>query len=241
MRKYKKYSKKEDYTYALGAFPTWELIKSDRKVEKVFIHDKFLDKNKLIEELNRKNIPYEIAPHQIKRLSNKENTYVIGIFPKENIEILEGENHVILHDISDMGNLGTIIRSMIAFGIKDLALIGNVVDIYNPKVIRASMGAIFKIRFSIFKDIEEYITKYKNSLYIFMLSNDEKDSIYDIEIERPFTIVMGNEGAGLPNEFKKYGKKVFIPQSKEVDSLNLPIAASIGLYEFRRKYEINSI
>lgn len=241
MRKYKKYSKKEEYTYALGAFPTWELLESGKKVEMVFIDDKFIDKEKLIDELNRRNIPYEIAPNQIRKLSNKENTYVIGIFSKENNEILKGENHVLLHDISDMGNLGTIIRSMLAFGVKDLALIGNVVDIHNPKVVRASMGAIFKIRFSIFNDMEEYIEKHKNNLYLFMLSNDERDSIYDIEIKEPFTLVMGNEGAGLPKAFEKYGKKVFIPQSKDVDSLNLPIATSIGLYEFRRKYEINSI
>lgn len=241
MRKYKKYSKKEEYTYALGAFPTWELLESGKKVEMVFIDDKFIDKEKLIDELNRRNIPYEIAPNQIRKLSNKENTYVIGIFSKENNEILKGENHVLLHDISDMGNLGTIIRSMLAFGVKDLALIGNVVDIHNPKVVRASMGAIFKIRFSIFNDMEEYIEKHKNNLYLFMLSNDKKDSIYDIEIKEPFTLVMGNEGAGLPKAFEKYGKKVFIPQSKDVDSLNLPIATSIGLYEFRRKYEINSI
>ncbi|MDO4605161.1 MAG: RNA methyltransferase [Helcococcus sp.] len=241
MRKYKKYSKKEEYTYAQGAFPTWELIRSGRKVEMIFIDDKFTDKDRLVEELNKRSIPYEIAPNQIRKLSNKENTYVIGIFPKENKEILEGKNHIILHDISDMGNLGTIIRSMLAFGVKDLALIGNVVDIYNPKVIRASMGAIFKIRFSIFNDMDEYIEKYNNNLYLFMLSNDIKDSIYDIEVKRPFTLVMGNEGAGLPEEFEKYGRKVFIPQSKDVDSLNLPIATSIGLYEFRRKYEINSI
>ena len=241
MRKYKKYSKKDEYTYSLGAFPTWELLESDKKVEMVFIDDKFSDKDKLIQKLNERNIPYQIAPNQIKKLSNKDNIYVIGIFQKENEEILEGENHVILHNISDMGNLGTIIRSMLAFGVKDLALIGNVVDIYNPKVIRASMGAIFKIRFSIFNDIKEYIEKYKNNMYLFMLSNDVKDSIYDIEIKKPFTLVMGNEGAGLPIEFEKYGNKVFIPQTKDVDSLNLTIATSIGLYEFRRKYETNSI
>ena len=241
MRKFKRYSKKDIYTYAQGAFPTWELIKSGRKVEMVFIDDKFTDKDKLIEELNKRDIPFEIAPNQIRKLSKKENTYVIGIFLKENNEIIVGENHVILHDISDMGNLGTIIRSMLAFGVKDLALIGNVVDIYNPKVIRASMGAIFKIRFSIFNNMEDYIEKYKNNLYLFMLSNDEEDSIYNTKIEKPFTLVMGNEGAGLPKDFERYGKKVFIPQSEDVDSLNLPIATAIGLYEFRRKNEINSI
>lgn len=241
MRKYKKYSKKEDYTYALGAFPTWELLNSDREVEMVFIDDRYHEKDALINVLEKRHIPYEIAPNQIRKLSNKDNIYVIGIFKKYNIAIIEGNNHVILHDISDMGNLGTIIRSMLAFGYKDLVLVGNTVDIYNPKVIRASMGAIFKIRFSIFNTMDEYIEKYKNNLYLFMLSNDKKDSIQNIEINKPYTLVMGNEGSGLPSNFSKYGRKVFIPQSKDVDSLNLPIATSIGLYEFRRKDEINSI
>lgn len=242
MSRFKKYSKKEKYSYTLGAFPTWELVNNNSdNIVVVFIDDKFNDKKNLIRVLEEKQIYYEIAPAAIKRISEKDNIYVVGVFNKTKEEIIAGNNHVILHDISDMGNLGTIIRSMAAFNVFDLALIGNTCDIYNPKVIRASMGSYFKIRLSFFDTMEEYIEKYKNNLYLFMLSNDEKDCIYNTKVVVPYTLVMGNEGAGLPDEFEKFGRKVFIPQSKEVDSLNLPIATSIGLYEFRRQDEINSI
>lgn len=242
MSKFKKYSKNEKYSYTLGPFPTWELINNNSEnIVAVFIDDRFNEKEKLIEVLGKKKIYYEIAPSAVKRISEKDNTYVVGVFNKSNEEIILNNNHVVLHNISDMGNLGAIIRSMAAFNVFDLVLVGNTCDIYNPKVIRASMGSYFKIRVSFFDTMEEYIRKHKNNLYLFMLSNDEKDSIYTTKVTEPFSLVMGNEGAGLPEEFEKFGKKVFIPQSKEVDSLNLPIATSIGLYEFRRNDEINSI
>lgn len=235
MQKFKKYSKKEDYSYTLGPFPTWELIENNKEnIIAIFIDENFNEKEKLIEKCDKDGIYYEFAPKAISRISDKANTYVVGVFNKGYLEINEG-NHLVLHNISDMGNLGSIIRSMLAFGYKDLALIGNVCDIYNPKVLRASMGAIFKIRFSFFDSIEEYMRKFDNKLYLFMLSNNEDDSIYKKNIKEPFTLVMGNEGSGLPVEFSKYGEKTFIPQSDDVDSLNLTIATSIGLYEFRRK------
>ncbi|MFM1572465.1 RNA methyltransferase [Helcococcus ovis] len=241
MRKYKKYSKKEDYSYTLGAFPTIELINSDKNIEIVFIDERYKDKENLISLLKEKNIRYEIASNLIKKLSDKDNTFVIGIFKKETQDVIEGNNHVVLHNISDMGNLGTIIRSMVGFSIYDLVLVGNVADVFNPRTIRASMGAFFKVKISHFDTMEDYIKLHKNNLYLFMLSMNNQDSIYKKVVKRPYSLVMGNEGSGLPKDFEKFGEKVFIPQSKDVDSLNLPIATSIGLYEFRRQDEINSI
>lgn len=241
MRKYKRYNKKSEYSYSLGAFPTFELLESDKEVEAVFIDENYKDKEKLIDILNKKNIYYEISGKTIRRITNKEKTLVIGAFKKESKQVLKNKNHVVLHDISDMGNLGTIMRSMLAFSVKDLVLVGNVADYFNPKVIRASMGAFFKLRISHYETMEEYLKDHKNKMYLFMLSLDEKDSIYHKKVKEPFALVMGNEGSGLPRGFEKYGEKVFIPQSVDVDSLNLPIATSIGLYEFRRKNEINSL
>lgn len=242
MSRFKKYNKNDEYSYTLGAFPTWELIKyNPENVICIFIDDSYNEKDELIKVLKEKKIYYEIAPKAISRIADKENTLLAGVFRKKREDILPEKNHLVLHNISDMGNLGTIIRSMVAFDVYDLALIGDVCDIYNPKVVRASMGAYFKIRISYFKDIDEYRAKYKNNLYMFMLSNDDKNSIYKTKVEKPYSLVMGNEGAGLPEGFERFGKKVFIPQSKEVDSLNLAIATTIGLYEFRRQDEITSI
>lgn len=234
MNKIQKYTKNSEYSYVLGAFPTWELINScSQFIYKIYMSEEFIKKEEMIIVLEEKNIPYEINDKIIKKLADKGNIYVVGVFYKFSSE-LKNKNHVVLNEISDMGNLGTIIRTMLGFGIKDLALIGNVCDIFNPKVIRASMGSIFKIRFKHFETIEDYIKIFNNNLYIFMLSNDEQDSIYNIKKEEPYSIVMGNEGSGLPKEYEKYGKKVFIPQSSEIDSFNLPIATAIGIYEFGR-------
>ena len=234
--KINKYTKKEAYTYTLGAFPTLELIqKRPDLIEIIFIHDNYYEKEKLIKECKDKNIRCEISSKTINRLSNKGNTLVIGVFRKYN-DIIEKTDHIVLHEISDMGNLGTIIRSMNAFDMRDLVLIGNVCDIFNPKTIRASMGSIFDVRFTHYDTMDDYLRDFGDrNLFLFMLSKNKEDSIYNIEKKQGrFSLVFGNEGAGLPDDFEKYGRKVFIPQTNRVDSINLPIACSIGMYEFRR-------
>lgn len=234
--KLNRYAKKEDYSYTLGAFPTIELLhKRPDLLEFVLIHEDYFEKDALIGKLKDKGIGYEISSRQVNRLSNKDNTLVIGVFKKFEDE-LEAGDHVVLHEVSDMGNLGTIIRTMNGFDMRDLVLVGNVCDIYNPKTVRASMGSIFDIRFKHYESMDDYLKDYGDrNLFLFMLSNDDRDSIYKLaKPQGTYSLVFGNEGAGLPDNFSKLGRRVFIPQSNRVDSLNLPIAASIGMYEFRR-------
>lgn len=236
MIKISKYNKKEDYSYTLGAFPTFELIdKRPDLVEIVFIHDNFYQKDDLIEKCISLNIAYEISSKAVNRLANKENTLVIGVFRKFYDKVLNG-NHIVLNEVSDMGNLGTIIRTMNGFYKNDLVLIGNVCDVFNPRTVRASMGSIFDMRIEHFETIEDYLSKFgQRDLYFFMLSNDMKDSIYNIiRKDGAYSLVFGNEGSGLPESYAKYGTKVFIPQSDKVDSFNLPIASAIAIYEFSR-------
>ena len=236
MEKINKYSKKEDYSFTMGAFPTYELIlKRTELVKVIYIHDNYHEKEELISTLKEKNLAYEINSKVINRLASKENTYVMGVFEKFNNSILE-RSHVVLDDISDMGNLGTILRTMNAFGIRDLALVGNVCDIFNPKTIRASMGSIFDIRFEHFDTFDKYYDRFKENreIKLFMLSKNMEDSLRETKKPDVFSLVFGNEGSGLPDYYEKYGTKVFIPQSDSVDSLNLTIAVGVGLYEFTR-------
>lgn len=234
--KINKYSKNEDYSYCLGAFPTFELIyKRPDLVVEVFIHEDFYEKDKLMDECRRRGLKASISSRQVNRLASKGNTLVVGVFNKFK-EAVEDGNHLVLHEISDMGNLGTIIRTMNAFDMRDLVLVGNVCDVFNPRTVRASMGSIFDMRIRHFETMEDYLEAYPNRrVYLFMLSNKEEDSIYHVEKSHgKCSLVFGNEGAGLPDDFSKYGRVVFIPQSERVDSINLPIAASIGIYEFKR-------
>ncbi len=229
----KKYEKELDYSYTLGIFPTIELINNaPGLVIKIILSNDISDiKYKIIDFCKNNNIEYVYDDKFISKVSEKENCYVIGIFKKENNKITRG-NHVVLVNPSNMGNVGTIIRTMVGFNYKDLVIITPAVDMFNPKLIRSSMGAIFNINFELFSSFEEYRLKYKNqNIYTFML--DGKQSISNVIKKEPYSLVFGNESSGLDNSYIKYNS-VVIPHNNKIDSLNLTIAIGIALYEFTR-------
>lgn len=227
---YKTYKKDFPYSYAQGAFPVRELIETRPDlVRQILISDKYKDKDSLIKELDYKGLAYKIDDKSINRISKKGNIYVIGVFNKESRDIEEGR-HILLDRPSDMGNLGTIIRTMVGLGYRDLILTGESCDPYDPKVIRASMGSFFKVRIRKMESVEAYVKAFKdNELYLFMLG---EKSLMEVGSSKRPTLCFGNEGAGLDEEVKRFGQAVMIPQSEEVDSLNLPISTSIAMFYF---------
>ena len=167
------------------------------------------------------------------RLSKKESHFVAAAFDKFYSELDYSKNHVVLVNPSDMGNLGTIIRTLLGLGIKDLAIVTPCADVFNPKTIRASMGAIFKMRIKLYDCFEDYkkvadVREY----YPFMLDGDKTLSIENCPKSNRFSLIFGNEASGLDAKFKNIGTSIFIPQSKDVDSLNLPISVGIGTFIF---------
>jgi TrmH family RNA methyltransferase len=232
----KKYSKELDYSYTLGIFPTIELInrKHDLITKIVLSNEIKADiNNKLLNLCNTYNIEHIYDDSFIKKVSDKENCYVVGIFKKEHNKLDTNKSHLVLVNPSNMGNVGTIIRTMLGFNYKDLAIIMPSVDIFNPKVIRASMGSIFGINIELFSSFEEYTNLYNNhKIYTFML--DGEDEIQDVKEENIHSLVFGNESSGLDESYKKYNS-VVIPHSVEIDSLNLTIAIGISLYKFSSK------
>ena len=132
-----------------------------------------------------------------------------------------------------MGNMGTIIRTAIGFGIKNMAIISPGVDVFHPKTIRASMGALFRINFQYFQSFEEYEAAYaEHEIFCFMLNAKQQLTVKNCPKPALFSLVFGNEATGLPDSFLEKGTSVIIPQSEEVDSLNITIAAGVGMYLF---------
>ena len=163
-------------------------------------------------------------------LSPKENCFTIGEFDKFQEHIDGARNHIVLVNPPNSGNLGTIMRDVAAFDCADLIIIRPAVDPFDPKTVRASMGAVFGIGFKCFDSFDEYIEQYgEREIMPFMLGGSPfKDVIFDAN--KKYSIVFGNEATGLPKDFERYGA-VMIEQSKKVDSLNLSVAASIALYK----------
>lgn len=234
----KPYKKDFQYTYTIGVFPTLELLTYKKEELLMVLLSTDGQENegvkKIIDICNEQKIQIQINDKAINRISKKENTYAIGVFKKYEQRLEEQKNHVVLVNPSDMGNLGTIIRTILGFGIKNLAIIRPGVDIFDPKAIRASMGAMFKISFQYFDDFNSYQAAYSNDIYTFMLN--AKKSLPEVEVDRnrPFSLVFGNEGSGLGDEFTDIGTSIIIPHSNEIDSLNLSIAVGIATYEFTK-------
>lgn len=230
----KRYKREDEVSYALGITLTFELLKfAPEYANKVYIHSAMqrgeaFDK---LEALCKKlGIPMEFGDKPFNILSQKENCFCIGEFRKFERKADASSNHVVLHNPSNAGNMGTIMRSVAGFGITDLIIITPAVDHFDPKTVRASMGAIFHLNISLFSSFEEYEREYGNrSMYPFMLKAKKKLS--ELKVEKPYSLIFGNEATGLPDEFLEVGTSVIITHSDRIDSLNLPIAASIALYE----------
>ena len=227
-----RYKKEDDITYALGATVVMEYLnnRSDL-VSGVILHPKF-SSEETIEKIRNicssGKIPLETEEKPFNILSQKENCFVIGIIRKQKAKIDSG-NHVVLVNPSNAGNMGTIMRSCAGFGITDIAVIPPAVDHFDPKTVRASMGASARVNIEVFETFDDYRKRFPdNNIYPFML--DGSTLLQDTQIEEPFSLVFGNEATGLPSEYSKIGRPVRIEHTSNIDSLNLPIAASIALY-----------
>lgn len=234
----KPYKKEFDYSYALGAFPTVELIKKrPEQVTEVLLHSTFTDRELIMSLCREHNIPVLENDKTIARLSDKENVFVIGVFRKYEDTLAADQPHLMLVNPGNMGNAGTIFRTCLAFGIHDVAIITPGIDRFHPKAVRASMGALFSLRVQCFPDFETYRKQYgtaERKLYSFMLTGKKQLTAENCPKPELFTLIFGNEATGLPEEYADFSESIIIPQSPEVDSLNLTIAVGIGAYLFRK-------
>ncbi len=232
----KPYKKDAVYSYTLGAFPTYELILGrPEAVIKVLVHSSYTDTDGIRALCERNNIPIEINDKLIGKLSDKENCFVIGVFRKYDCRLAEDKPHVVLVNPGNMGNLGTILRTIVGFGVYNIGIILPGADIFNPKTVRASMGALFRLNFQLFKSFDDYRREFgKHEIFTFMINRVNTLGIRDCPKPKLFSLVFGNEAAGLDDSYLKVGTSVMIPQTDDVDSLNLTIAVGIGVYEFTR-------
>ena len=228
------YHKDAEYSYTLGGFPTLELLESrPESVKTVILHSRCTDAEKITAHCRSAGIMIETDDKQIARLSGKGNCFAIGVFQKYETALDPGRPHVALAHPGDMGNLGTIVRTLVGFGIYDLALISPCADIFHPKTVRASMGSLFRLRFSHFTSFDEYVQKFPGrDIYPFMTDGGNTISIKTENNNEKYTLVFGNESSGLDRSFASVGTPVRIPQTEDVDSLNLPIAVGIGVFAF---------
>lgn len=234
----KRYKKIFEHSYAFGVFPTLELLTNrPTDVQGVIVHPQGKENSgvgKIIEICQKETIPVEFQERTFARIGARNNDYAVGVFRKTKRGLDPQANHVILVNPSGMGNLGTIIRTMLGFNFLDLAVIGNAADIFHPDVVRASMGALFGIRFDHFTDFQNYTDIFPRNYYPLM--SDGAVLLPKASFESIYGLIFGPENAGLPEEYHQFGTSIRIPQSSAIDSLNLAISVGVTLYQISSTY-----
>jgi len=213
------------------------LVEGEHLVEEAFKSGLLLEVIKCEDVLGNYDVPTTLVTYDvIKKLSNTVNPQrIIGVVKK--IEEKElGNKILILDDIQDPGNLGTIIRSSLAFNIDSIVLSNNSVDMYNDKVVRSSEGMIFHINI-VRKDIVSLIDElHKNGYKVYGTKVDGGTRVDSITIPSKYALVMGNEGNGVKEEILDLcDDYVYIDMNSSVESLNVGVATSIILYEFNKR------
>lgn len=171
----------------------------------------------------------------LKYITELENpSKVIAVCKKIN-NVIKGNHILALDNIQDPGNLGTIIRSAVAFNIDTIILSQNTVDLYNSKVLRSTQGMIFNINIVV-SDLEKEIKELKNKNYKILTTKvDGGKLIKNIEKKEKFVIIIGNEGNGVSEQLQQLSDEyIYIKMNEKCESLNAAIATSIILYELSR-------
>lgn len=207
-----------------------EAISENKKIEKIIICEE-LFKEKF--EFDKYDIEYvdEKVFFYISDTQTPQGIMAI-IKMSANLEV-KGDTIFALDNIQDPGNLGTIIRTLDCAGINTLLLSEGTVDVYNPKVIRSTMGAVFRVNVLENLNLKAKLEELKEQGYkVVITALDAKISHYDLDFKEKYVVVIGNEAKGVSKEIRDLADiKVIIPMLGRTESLNASVAASIIAYE----------
>lgn len=225
----KKYRHANELFFAEGIKVIRELLASDFELDHLYQTEDLFDEV----DASKVSRISESDLKKISALSTPNNCLAVFKIPQQK-EITETGLILVLDDIRDPGNLGTILRLCDWFGIEQLICSKETVDIYNPKVVQATMGSISRVSVH-YVDLQVFLTNTKLPVFgTFM----DGENIYQQQLPAEGIIVMGNEANGISSEIEKTtNKRLSVPRFgtlKQTESLNVATATAIILSEFRR-------
>ena len=219
-----------------------EAVQENAEIKYIVVCDG-CDNSEIIES----HLKYEMArldfiyvPQNIfKMISDVENPQgVLAVIRKKTNDEINIKEEVILalDDIQDPGNLGTILRTADSVGLKQILVSKGTADCFNPKVVRSTMGAIFRVNVIECEDLKHTLKELQNKEYKVMITSlKAKNSIYNTDYNKK-VIVIGNEANGVSKEIQNIAdEKVIIPMLGKTESLNASVATGVVLYEYVRQ------
>ena len=217
-------ARKQQKLFKVEGFHMLEMAKEAKLIHSVFTL-------KEIKDLESKIPQYLVSEEVLEKLSSTKTPQgVVCVCHLLNEKPIKSDKVLYLDDVSDPGNLGTILRTALAFGYDDVILSKNCCSIYNEKTLQASQGAIFKL--NIVTDLD--LSKLKADGYQ-ILATEIKGSISLEEVSKPekLVLVLGNEAHGVSESILKLADKRIRIDIKNIDSLNVAIAGAIAMFKFK--------
>ena len=196
------------------------------------IKDLFIVEDEFVDNDNT----YFVTNEVMRKMSSMESpSNVLAVCEKNNSKEIIGDKILLIDGVQDPGNLGTIIRSSVAFGVTTIVLSHDTVDLYNPKVIRATEGMFCHINI-ISMNLEEAINIIKSKgIKVYGTNVVDGVSVTSITDKNKYALIVGNEGNGVKQNIQDLcDLNLYIPMNNNVESLNVGVACSILLYELEK-------
>ncbi len=236
--KTKKGRKEEGKFIAEGLRLVKEGLESNYKCETILVTGEFINKHPgftdTVEILTEK--VFLVTNKDFGKISSTKNPQgIAAVFQMQknfNSIKLKNEFVVALEDITEPGNLGTVLRNCAWFGIDEVLISNNCADVYNPKVLRASMGAVFHLDIFRTKNFYDELETAKNKGYELVYTDLNGENIFEFSAPKKVIVVFSNEAAGPTQKLKKIaGVSVTIPKYGVMESLNVASASAVVLAE----------
>lgn len=216
-------------------------LKCNYSIDKIIISNQFKtdsNNNSFIKKIEKKFVINETNELDMKKISNFSTPPgIVALVNKlERKHIYSNESVLLLDNISNPGNLGTILRSAEWFGIKKVYISKNTVDPYNPKTLQSSAGAHFFLESIIQTNLIDVIKVYKKKHFQIISTSLNGESINSINFNKNWILILGNEGHGVSNNINNYiDKEITINKFGNIESLNVAMAGSIILSQLINK------
>jgi TrmH family RNA methyltransferase len=216
-----------------------ELIKSKYVPDLVVIRDMpSLEVTNLLEQFAETAVPiYSTPKHVFDQMTDtKAPQSIVAVVPKIPMELDITQPFIALDGVSDPGNVGTIIRTAEWFGINQIILGNNSADIFNPKVVRSTMGSIFRVKFFETDNLSELLKKQFKKYKLFGATLKSETLLNKIKIPKNYGLIFGNESHGISEDVSKMLDSDFLIEGfGESESLNVAVSVGISLYHFTKK------
>jgi TrmH family RNA methyltransferase len=237
----KKYRKQQACYVVEGEKMVLELLQSKYPLLELYITDAFFEKHRAL--IPAQPAAVRVDEKSLKKASQLQTaTQALALVAINDTEISlpkTDELVLALDHIQDPGNLGTIIRSALWFGVKTIYCSNDTVDVYNPKVVQATMGALFRVNV-VYTDLDRLIKEAKKQNLPLIGTQLNGTNLYQEKLPKGGILLMGNESKGLSENLSQHlDYSLLIPsfpaENRQMESLNVSVATALVLAEFRRR------